>query len=78
MNVGDKIICIRFDKGFDALTIGKVYRIIDFDDESAMYSSTGIYLSIINDNGVENYYYYSKFISEKEYRKQKLERISKV
>ena len=71
MNIGDKIVCIRIDKVFDALTIGKEYRIIDIDEETAMYSSNGIYLSIKNDNGVENYYYHSKFIGVREYRKRK-------
>jgi hypothetical protein len=75
MKKGDKVVCIHFDKGFELLTIGKVYRLLDAGDNEMIYSSTGIYYLVKNDNGNENYYYYSKFVSLKEYRKMKLKKI---
>ena len=78
MNIGDRVVCIRADKGFDSLTIGKEYNIINIAEDSGMYSSTGIYIDVRNDRGFIRSYYYSKFISIKEYRKQKLDKINLV
>jgi hypothetical protein len=73
-----KVVCIRIDKGFDDLTVGKSYILLDSGDNEMVYSSTGIYYGVINDNGVLNYYYHRKFIKLEEYRKLKLERLNSI
>jgi hypothetical protein len=78
MKKGDNVVCINdTDVKFNikGITIGKIYKITkiyegeDYDEEESY--------GIVDDNGHRKGYFSYRFISLKEYRKQKLEKINK-
>jgi len=74
-NIADSIICINNDEtGISKfLTVGKVYKIIKieiFFDK--------IFLFLINDKNIIESYYHSRFLSVKEQRKLKLNKLTKM
>lgn len=71
MNVGEIVVCINdkrifSDTNYD-LTIGKKYRITNIGDRDS--------ISVINNNGREFGYFSKRFLSLKEHRKMKLNKI---
>jgi hypothetical protein len=62
-----KVVCKNNFFGKYYLTIGKEYKIL---------KNRGNYYSIVNDSGYINEYDSDCFLSVKEYRKQKLEKIN--
>ena len=64
-NKGDKVVCINNDNVEDRLTLGKVYIIVLYNYN---------YDSVLLGDDLYNYHYH-RFISLKEYRKNKLNKI---
>jgi hypothetical protein len=76
MRKGNKIICIKISQRSrrpNLITIGKVYTIVSSGELNDYF-----YCSIVNDSGELFGYDSSCFISLKEYRKQKLEKINGI
>jgi hypothetical protein len=65
-----KLVCINNDNKTCDLTIGKTYNSI-YED-----TWTNGYYKVINDNNTCSWYFCNKFITEKEYRKLKLEKLN--
>jgi hypothetical protein len=70
------VICVNCYEGYDKLTLGKKYCIYGCIDTSGGYSSDGVYYLVKEDNDYYRFHYYTKFISLKEYRKKKLEKLN--
>ena len=65
---GDRVICIDISDS-DNLTYKKVYTVLD------VICDYKDYVDILDDNGNQNTFYKKRFISLKDYRKQKLNKI---
>lgn len=64
-----KLVCINNIN--ENLTIGKIYNILAFDN-------VDFYYKIINDNNIISWYYYNRFLTLKEYRKEKLIKLDGI
>jgi len=56
------------------LTYGKVYD-AEYDEKDIVYSSTGFYYKILNDDNEYMWYYYEHFTKLESYRDQKINNI---
>jgi len=68
----NKVVCVNADKidpvkGSINLTVGKVYILLTGEDEGGFY--------LCDDTGEKRRYYSRRFISLREYRKEKLKRL---
>jgi hypothetical protein len=74
-----KVVCIDNKVDFSysplTLTIGKIYDVIDFGSIDPQYKNLSVY-GLKNDNHIVCHYFKVRFISLKEYRKQKLEKLN--
>jgi len=70
MKVGDKIVCIdTFNYGMQlALTEGKVYKVIRLN----------IKICVLNDVGNDAYYRSDRFLTLREDRKKKIEKLNGI
>lgn len=77
--VGERVVCINNRDGIIrktvALTIGKVYEIKDPSTCFFYAWKSTVDLWLINDNGNYTLYMGKRFITLREYRKQKLKKI---
>lgn len=63
-----KVVCISNKNNYCNLTIGKIYNVIEFDNDSTYYR-------ISNDENISCWYYHDKFISLKKSRNLKIKKI---
>lgn len=70
-NIGDKIVCLRSEEySYHTTSLFGIYEVVEIP--SKMYDNIGI----IDDNGIHIIPVWSEFLTIKEYRKLKLEKIN--
>lgn len=71
----EKIVCVTKNEYYiGTLTYGKIYD-ATWDETEPVYSSTGLYYTIINDVGIKHQYHDSHFISLDKWRQTQLNKI---
>ena len=73
--IGDKVVCIDRERTSlpVKLTLNKIYDVISIQTTSSAGFISSV--AIIDDDGQERHLFQSRFVSLKEYRKQKLKRV---
>lgn len=78
MKIGDKVICIDNIKVERQITVGNVYTVIITGLSTFATSDGNVWknnITLVNDNGYITQFYAHRFISLKELRKRKLNKI---
>jgi len=85
MKIGDKLYCIKYRYSielFKIYTIGESYEIKSITDNVVMVFADHSYYGpckfIINGDSEKNYVIKDYFLTEQEYRKQKLEKLNEI
>lgn len=73
--IKEKIICTTKDDYYTGtLTFGKIYD-THYDETEPVYSSTGLYWTIINDVGIKAEYHKKYFMTLQKWRQAQLNKI---